>query len=277
LPSFLVIGAMKAGTTSLWHYLRSHPQVFMPDPKELYFFSSPERFDRGIDWYRSNFSDAGAAVAVGEACTNYSKHPRVTGAACRIALVLPDVRLVYLVREPLSRIRSHYLHAVARYGERRPLSVAVRDDPEYLDITRYCMQIEQFLEYFDRSRLLVVTTEALRHERARTVSQVLEFVGADPSFSPPPTFPELNRSGDRRLDTTLSSRLRRLPGYERARRLVPTRVRRLSGRVVKRPLTAHVDMSMPDELCRRVRQELREDVAGLRAFLGPSFDGWGIA
>ena len=177
LPTFLVIGAMKAGTTSLWQYLRSHPQVYLPEPKELYFFSDPDRFDLGVDWYRSHFTAATDARAVGEACTNYTKYPRVTGAAARIATVLPEVRLVYLVRDPLSRIRSHYVHAVDRYGERRPLSIVVRDEPEYLDFSRYRMQIDQYLEHFEPSRLLVVTTDALRTDRVATMEKTLDVLG----------------------------------------------------------------------------------------------------
>ena len=182
-------------------------------------------FDRGIDWYRSNFSDAdaGAAVAVGEACTNYSKRPRVTGAARRIALVLPDVRLVYLgprASEPDSFALS------ARRRTLRGAAPALSRSPRRSRVPGHHSVL-----HADRAVPLIISTVSdclwSRRkgcaERARTVSRVLEFVGADPSFSPPPTFPELNRSA-RRLDTTLSSRLRRLPGYERARRLVPTQV-----------------------------------------------------
>src|SRR5205809_5721571 len=80
LPTFLVIGAMKAGTDSLWHYLRAHPRVHMSETKELDFFVSELNWRRGLPWYRSRFSGASAdAVAVGEASTSYSKHPVYAG------------------------------------------------------------------------------------------------------------------------------------------------------------------------------------------------------
>ena len=71
LPNFLVIGAMKAGTTSLFHYLRDHPQVFLPEEKELYFFTEEDNWHRGLEWYRSRFRGAGDAKAVGEASVGY--------------------------------------------------------------------------------------------------------------------------------------------------------------------------------------------------------------
>ena len=70
-PTFLVIGAMKAGTTALWRYLREHSEVFMPDPKEVHFFS--RKWDEGWDWYEAKFADTDGALAVGEASPSYSE------------------------------------------------------------------------------------------------------------------------------------------------------------------------------------------------------------
>lgn len=279
LPTFLVIGAMKAGTTSLWASLRRHPDVFMPEPKELHFFSNPDRFDRGVDWYAQQFAGAGDAVAVGEASTNYTKHPRRTGTAARIAPVLPDVKLIYLVREPVSRIRSHYLHVVHRYDERRPLDVAVREVPEYLDISRYRTQIDQYLAWFDRDQLLVLTADELRAQPEETVHRAFRFIGVDPAAVPPPRprTTEMHQSDDKRLDTKVSGRLRTLPGYAVLRRAVPRSVRRRAVRATTQPLTAAVDAEVSDTLRARIGAELRDEVAGLREVIGPSFDGWGIA
>jgi hypothetical protein len=274
LPTFLVIGAMKAGTTSLWQYLRAHPQVFMPEPKELYFFSDSERYARGGDWYRAHFAAAGDAVAVGEACTNYAKYPRNPGVAARVAETLPDARLVYLVREPLARIRSHYLHAVDRYGERRPLAVAVREDSTYLDFTRYSMQLAQYLEHFDATQLLVVCTESLRAEPDATIARALEFIGADPSLGPTATPVELNRGRDKWVDTAISARLRRVPGYQLARRFTPRSLRRVGSGLTKVPLTSTVDVTMPDDLVRWIADELADDIARLRPIVGPVADNW---
>ena len=93
LPNFLIIGAMKAGTTSLYQYLGSHPQVFMAQPKELHFFSY--RAGEDTAWYAEHFAGAGAAIAVGEASASYTTYPDAEEVPGRIAAI-PDVRLIYL-------------------------------------------------------------------------------------------------------------------------------------------------------------------------------------
>src|SRR5437879_4812348 len=151
---------MKAGTTSLYHYLRPHPEVFMPKTKELDFFVEEMNWSRGWTWYREQFEAAPAHTkARGEASTAYAKAPRFRGVPVRIAATLPDVRLVYVIRNPIERIRSHYQHRVATGAEVRPLEAAVLENPIYVDYSRYAFQIEQFLEHFPREQLLVVRSE----------------------------------------------------------------------------------------------------------------------
>ena len=276
LPTFIVIGTMKGGTTSLWEYLRAHPQVFMPESKEIQFFSNPGRYERGLDWYREHFADVTDEIAVGEASTNYTKHPRRTGTAGRIAEVMPDVRLVYLLRNPIERIRSHYVQLAHGHGERRPLSVVVRENPELLDISRYSMQIDQYLEHFDAGQLLVITSEALHADRERTLSRAFAFLGVDETVPPIVKKTELHRSADKRFDTRVSTWARRLRGYDFLRRIAPDRVKRATSRATKRSLASEVDATITDELRRELVAELRDDVGRLRPFLGSSFDGWGM-
>jgi hypothetical protein len=102
LPTFIVIGAMKAGTTSLYHYLREHPQIFMPKAKELDFFAVETTWRRGIDWYAEQFAGAGGdEIARGEASTAYSKYPHYPNVPERIARAIPGCQLIYVVRLPL--------------------------------------------------------------------------------------------------------------------------------------------------------------------------------
>jgi hypothetical protein len=169
LPTFLVIGAAKSGTTSLVHYLRGHPQVHLAD-FELHYFVAERRWRLGPAWYQAQFKGAGDEVAVGEKSPSYARHPYYRGVPGRIAALLPDVRLVYLVRHPLRRIRSEYLHRTLNGKERRPLDEAVLANPTYLDTSRYALQIEQYLQHFDRTQLLVLTAEGLRQARAATLA-----------------------------------------------------------------------------------------------------------
>jgi Sulfotransferase family len=182
LPNFLLIGAMKAGTTSLYRYLREHPQVFMPPEKELHFFAAPERWSRGRDWYEARFAAAAdGAVAVGEASPTYAMYPEFAAVPERVAALLPDARLLYTVRHPIERMRSHYLHQVRRGREHAPIERALVADPRYLDTSRYALQLERYLDRFPAERLLVITAEELRDDRLATVGRVLEFLGADPA------------------------------------------------------------------------------------------------
>ena len=276
LPTFLVIGAMKAGTTSLWRELRRHPEVFVPDLKEFQFFSDERRRAQGLDWYRSHFADAGDALAVGEASTGYTKHPRPEGVPERIAEVLPDVRLVYLVREPLARIASHYLHSVHKAREVRPIDQAVREVPAYLAITRYRTQIDQYLARFPSEQLLVITTEDLRHRRAETLGQVFGHLGVDPGAALDDAPVEEHRSADKRLDTKLSDAVRRVPGYRFAADRAGAGLKRRYREVATTSVTEAVDTTMAPETIAWITDELRDEVTGLRPFLRDDWDGWGI-
>jgi hypothetical protein len=273
LPTFLVIGAMKAGTTSLWAYLRAHPEVFMPAEKELDFFVAEKAWGRGLDWYRGLFAPGAAARARGEASTNYTKHPLFAGVAERIARVLPDARLVYLVRHPIERIRSHYAHAVAAGWERRPLGRALREEPQYLDVSRYAHQLTEYLRYFDRSQLLVVGAEQLRDDRAATLRRVLAFIGVDPTVAPAGL--EAEHHPTPRVRRPFAEALRRVPGASTVARLAPAPLRRAYARVATADPEA---LRIPRRVERELTAVLREDVAALREIVGPGVvDGWGIA
>jgi Sulfotransferase family len=274
-PTFLVIGAMKAGTDSLWHYLRSHPRVFLSQPKELDFFAEEGSWGRGLDWYLGHFRDAADATAVGEASTSYSKYPHHAGVPGRIAQLLPEVRLVYLVRHPLDRIRSHYLHEVLLGRERRPLERAVALDPAYLDVSRYAMQIDRYLEFFPSDRLLVVTSEGLRSDRMATVERILGFLGVDPEVAQEALAAELHRTAETRLPRGPARALGGRPAVARVRAALPPFARRVAMRL----LTRGVDparATVSDQLRARLESALRQDVARLRRHLEPDFDGWGI-
>jgi hypothetical protein len=160
IPNFLIIGAMKAGTTSLYKYLRSNPQVFMPAKEEPNFFVDEEdvgRWNRGLGWYEQLFEGAEEAVAVGEASPKYTNYPHHEGVPARVAKVIPDARLIYLVRHPIERIVSHYRLAV-RMRPRlasKPLEETLLHRTR-VDASRYAMQIEQYLQYFPREQLLII-------------------------------------------------------------------------------------------------------------------------
>lgn len=275
LPNFLVIGAMKSGTDSLYRYLRAHPQVFMPDTKEPHYFIEELNWSRGRDWYESLFDAAVGAAAVGEASTTYSKYPTHQGVPERIAAVLPDVRLIYLVRHPIDRIRSQYLHEVLVRAERDPIERALLHQPRYLDYSRYFLQISQYLEFFPPEQLLVITSESLRHSRRDTLRRVFSFLEIDPSWDGEALLREYHHSAEKRVARPLVSRLQRWGAYRAISTLIPTVVKDWSRPLMTRGIDPG-EAFISDALTHDLEMTLRDDIVSLREFLGPQFDAWGI-
>jgi hypothetical protein len=282
LPNFLIIGAQKSGTTSLYRYLQAHPDVFMPRHKEPDFFVAERRWSNGIEWYQSLFADVGDALAIGEASTSYTMHPHYGGVPGRIAAPLPDVRLIYLLRDPIERARSDDLHD--RYPpdsqswdyiqpERRPIERALFENPLYLDTSRYAMQIEQYLEVVPRDRILLLTTEDLATARTRTVHRAFEFLGLDPAKGPADFDEEHNRTTDLRVRRAGARAARRIPGVGRVVGILPRRIRTS---LAYRPVDTSAGELSP-ELRERLADALRDDVRRLRGLMDEPFDGWGIA
>jgi hypothetical protein len=283
LPNFLVIGAMKAGTTSLYHYLRAHPEVFMPGIKELDFFAEEGNWRRGWGWYARQFRDAGKAVAVGEASTVYTKYPEYRAVPERIAAHLPDARLIYVVRDPIERIRSHYQHRVAVGAEKNPVGRAVLENPTYLNFSRYTFQIEQYLPHFSRDRLLVITSESLRGDRLDTIRRVYAFLGVSADFVPSTLDQEFYRTEGRPVFPSAVWALRRtakrwIPGAKRFKEFVDSIGVGRHRRISSDQQTGRSDqLSIPDDVRRILERELRDDVRRIRQYLPVGFDGWGLA
>jgi hypothetical protein len=275
LPTFLCIGAQKAGTTSLHRYLSDHPGVFVTAEKELNFFCEPG-YQRGIDWYAAQFEYAPADIPRGELSPFYTSFPSNEGVPARVAKHVPDVRLIYVVREPIARMVSHYRHQVALERENRPLDVAVFDDWwTYIARSCYAMQIEQWLEYFDRSALLVVTSEDLRDDPLSTLRTICDHIGA---ASPGDVnVQQANARGDLRREGRLVKTVRATSIRRVLHAAVPSGVRRRVWRMTSRPLPTDVQTaSVSPDVRRRLVDDLTPDLEKLRSYLGGDFHCWGL-
>jgi hypothetical protein len=187
LPTFCVIGAMKAGTTSLAAWLDEHPDVHIAPQKETLFFNTPYNFWLGVDWYREQFAGAGTAKAVGDA-TPLMQNPL---AVRHMADLLPEASLVAILRNPIDRAYSHYQHIRALGQEKRSFrqalaaerenEAAARGDPprDYMQRGRYTRQLEAVLDRYDRKQLHVVLFEELRDRPQEVVGEVLRHIGVD--------------------------------------------------------------------------------------------------
>lgn len=198
LPDFIIIGAMKCGTTTLHHQLREHPQVRAPIRKEIHFFD--REFAHGPAWYRAHFPSAliGRSWRTGEASPYYVCHPHVPA---RIAELLPDIKLIVLFRNPVARAYSHYRQIQARGWEPLTFEEALEAEAErigpelarmetdptyysethrrysYLQRGRYVEQLERWLRFFRREQLMIIPTEELRAEPNRVHAKLQQFLG----------------------------------------------------------------------------------------------------
>jgi hypothetical protein len=275
LPTFLVIGSLKAGTTSLWTYLRAHPEIYMPGEKELRFFVEQHNWHRGRAWYESQFAEAGDARALGEASPSYTISTSFPGVPERIASMIPEAKLIYVMRHPIDRMRSHYLQRVADGTETMPVEDAFRHNLDYIHTSRYAFQLEPYLERFPLERILLITSEDLRDQRPQTLRRVYSFLGVDPEFVPPVLTEEANRTDARRERVPSVGRARDRSVYRALSRVAPGPVRRLHYRLTTRPMRT-VEVQLEPETERLIVEGLRADIAQLRTYMPPGFDGWGI-
>ncbi len=201
LPDFIIVGAMKSGTTSLHHLLSNHNAVFMP-PREILFFDiddieqnlnfylqvSPEwifhdyekHFDKYLAWYASFFENAGDNQIIGEDSTTYMAS---TVAPRRISDLLPAAKLIFMLRDPVARTYSHYWHLVhngmAIYDFEKTLECM---PGTLLQRSLYKQQIELFLRFFRRSSMKFIIFEDFVSQTQNTVDDVCSFLGIDKSI-----------------------------------------------------------------------------------------------
>jgi hypothetical protein len=278
LPNLIVIGGLKCGTTSLHHYLNLHPEIAMTRPKELNFFVAELNWDLGPEWYASHF-DRKAPIR-GETSPHYTNLPRFAGVAERMRELLgAEARVVYMVRDPIERMLSHYLHNVGGGYESRPIELALTDPGSaYVARSRYAMQLEPYLAAFDRTNVLIVDNQDLAGEREATMRSVFRFCGVDDRFSSEQFDREWETgSGKQEGGFRLMDRAVRLPGLRAVDRnfdRLPESLRWVVERIVHDPGKGSAPKpELPGELRARVEALLSDDVAELERASGRSF-GW---
>lgn len=269
LPTFIIIGAMKSGTTSLHLHLKKHPDISMSQKKETDFFLGTEVHQNDLEWYASQF-DPERPVR-GESSTNYTKAVLYGGVPERIHAVVPNVQLVFSARDPISRIASDWMHNRAKGRETRPFSAAIRQDPKYVDTSSYARQLAPFVELFGRDKLLIVDAQALRDDTAEVVRTVVDFVGARTEAALDTT--RVYHVSEKKTEPSFVHRQMRRRGISedgRASKLASTLPERfLARRPVTRPVVEGRDLAL-------LRRELADDAAEFRRLSGLPFDRWQV-
>jgi Sulfotransferase domain len=184
LPNFLVIGARRAGTSLLHHkILRAHPEIYVPvQRKETHYFDL--YYDRGVEWYRSYFpSDAAAGRfrAIGEVTPDYLASEEAPG---RIHQLLPECRLIAILRNPVEQAWSDYRHRRRSRDERRDFATFI-EDPAALTGGLYHRHLERYLALFRREALLVLIYEELVQDPGRELGRLTRFLDVSMIWSDP--------------------------------------------------------------------------------------------
>ncbi|MBK8443071.1 MAG: sulfotransferase domain-containing protein [Sphingobacteriales bacterium] len=202
LPNFLIIGAAKSGTSSLYIYLREHPEIFMSPVKETRFFSV---MNQNIDFndpasavvwkgtvsnfedYKKLFDGVKKEKAIGEASPLYMHTPE---AAQNIKSIVPDTKIIACLRQPVERAYSHYWHFVKLGFEKNPtFEAAIADDAqrnyaEYLQLGLYYKMLKRYYDIFDHDKIRIYLYEDLSKDPKSLLKDMFRFLEVDDSFMP---------------------------------------------------------------------------------------------
>lgn len=292
LPTFVIPGAGKSGTTSLFAWLVEHPEVGGAGIKEPGFFTrergikdggGPDaatqsgRYDLGLDWYRALYDGTEAAAARGEASTLYMP---AADTPDLLLEVVPEVTLIFLLRDPVARLHSQYWQESKHGWELPAFDELVRGDHprfrRHARVSRYDEHLERYLARFSREQVHVYLYEDLVADPRALVARAYAAIGVDPAFVPPSIGRRHNAAAAPRfrgLERLLSAPLgrsdvSRLPGWIRR---PAGRLRRRLSRLNRRPVEYE---PMSAELRRELVQRFEPTIAWVEGHLGRPLPGW---
>lgn len=176
LPDFVIIGAMKCATSTLHDQLKGQSGFFMSDPKEPNFFSDDDQFARGLDSYSDLFRDAPENAICGESSTHYTKLPTHPDTIERLGQAIPNARFIYLMRHPIDRLVSHYIHDWTEGTVSTSIDEAIQSHTTLVDYGRYAMQLRPWIERFGSDRVLPVFLERLKRDPQAVLEHVCRFL-----------------------------------------------------------------------------------------------------
>lgn len=246
----------------------------MSKEKELEFFIEERNWPKGLSWYSSNFK--GQAKIYGESSPNYTNYPRFPGVPARMHIIVPEGKLIYIVRDPVERMVSSYIQNYSDDRENRPIEEALGslNNNPYLNRSLYYMQLKQYQAYFPASQILVITTEDLQNHRRTTLRKVFEFLEVNADFYCPWYKVRRHSTTRKRRKTGIGMRLAQTAPMKLLKCL-PLRLRWPVEDLIYLPFSQKIERPVINE---NLRQELigylRDDINRLREFTGYNFEKW---
>jgi hypothetical protein len=270
-----MIGAPKAGTTSLWKLLIQHPAIHPCVVKEPGFFMRDETYRRGWDWYQSLFAGCEDGQIAMEATTEYSQTLTYPKTAARIARDLPDVKLIYVMRHPFDTLESRWRQSLAnRDPIPRSFSDALQNYPPLLDNALHGRTIRDYLEWFPKEKLHIVVFEEFKRDPRSTCDEVFRHLGVDPLSELSETARIWNAGAQKDIDRAWIAELRRCSAAIAFRDALPPAGRRMLRAVTRRkPPTAVWTM----DAFRAIQDQVAEDAMDALSLAGKTENYWKLS
>lgn len=285
-PSFFIVGAAKSGTTSLYHYLKSHPEVYMCPIKEPNFFSCEEIREQNLYYeidcvdnlhdYGELFIDVLGEKAIGEASVSYMFYPQV---ARKIKENVPDAKIIIMLRNPVQRGFSHYLMDKRLGYVDLPFKDVVYKQikhplidlyyQQYVELGLYCEQVERYLKIWGENRVKIVLLSDFQSKTKDTLFQVCDFLGINNSF----LFDVSERHNMyiqpkmKCLSSVYASSIMR----KTANFFLPLRVQKT---IKKRLFTPTQKPSMDEDTSRYLLNFYKKDIMNLQTLLKINLEAW---
>lgn len=265
-PDFLVIGAMKSGTTTLYEDLALHPGVALGEKESAGLHRHDPRTLGGRTAYLRQWAHAPAGAVLGEVATTYAMAPHHSGAPVRAAAVAPEARIVYIVREPVARIVSHHHHDLSGGTVTVGIDEAVHDDARFVDYSRYGTQLQLWRTHFPDDAIRIVRFEDYVADRRGEIDRLLAWLGISPLPDEADVANVYNASEGRQSARGLTRRIIHSDAYREALRpLVPKPLRSRVARAVLPTAPPRPSPPRPETVAWLVDQ-LREEVSTVRQF-----------
>ncbi|MFO8061369.1 MAG: sulfotransferase domain-containing protein [bacterium] len=280
LPNFLLIGSARSGTTSLYDNLIHHPDIYLSKVKEIEYFS--KYYDRGLDWYASHFRNHNNESIIGEGSVSYS-WPNRADVPKRIRNTLgSDIKLVYMVRNPVKRAVSHfYTFMDNHYKDIEEELFGPKDEDAigtyYIETSRYSHFIEHYLRYFDRRNLKIIVFEDYIKDIEKYHKDVYSFLGLENTdFMPPDIDSKTNAL--KKPKSGIAMKLYRALTYSRIRDIlypyIPNSFRRSSRQMYRKLFFKQFKKNVPAEVEERLYNELENEITAMEKSLGRPLDIW---
>jgi hypothetical protein len=280
LPTFIVVGAQKSGTSTIYAAMREHPSVLAADWQEVHFFNSDRFYGKGLKAYARQFRAKKQFSCVGEVTPGYMISPDVPA---RIARDIPGCKIVFCLRDPLERAYSAWRMQIWKGVELDDFSTAIRADEKYLDHSRYHFHISKYLEQFPREDILIMWFEDLKADSQGFLSDLFTFVGAPATEIPVPARENVGGAPRRRIITRILNSAYRARNYLQTtpfgplvdNMIVDRAARRLRNAIVVRNRTSERSVAgpSPEDISYFVEQ-LQDDIDALSSLTGRDLSHW---